>query len=57
MNVTLFQDGLEVASAVTHLDGKFEIVGLQSGIYALVAYANSGGGGVGIEARQQMMDK
>ena len=53
MNVTLFQDGREVATAVTQPDGKFEIGGLRPGIYAFVAHGKSGVSVVGIEAIEQ----
>ncbi len=50
-DITLLQDGLKVATAVTGENGQFEIPGLDTGIYAFVARGKSGVAVVGIEMR------
>ncbi|HBV61381.1 MAG TPA: hypothetical protein DEF45_00005, partial [Rhodopirellula sp.] len=47
--ITLLQDGLKVATAVTGENGRFEISGLDAGVYAFVAGGKSGVAVVGIE--------
>ncbi len=51
MEITLIQDGLKVATGLTDEKGQFEMGGLDSGIYAMVATGKSGVVVVGIEAR------
>ena len=49
--ITLLQDGVRVAKGVSDADGRFEISGLEAGIYAFVASGKSGVAVVGIEVR------
>ena len=51
VQVTVIKDGLSVGTDMTGEDGKFEIGGLDSGIYGIVASGMSGVAVVGIEAR------
>jgi len=49
--VTVLEDGEVVGSGMTDVDGRFEIAGLDSGIYSLVASGLAGVAVVGIEAK------
>ncbi len=51
VKVTVIKDGEAVGNATTKSDGRFEIEGLDSGVYALVASGMSGVAVVGIEVK------
>jgi hypothetical protein len=56
VQVTVIKDGLSVGTDMTGKDGKFEIGGLDSGVYGIVASGMSGVAVVGIEARADDAD-